>query len=224
MSLHSQSNIEAENSVDRLCDIVEKLVEGNGMLSRRLAAYEVDSTVPEPRTFTTEAPDANEIHRSVKGFAFEELLMNSRAYRKMASDGDDGFSILSSAGRTASWSMLSGLSLSEMSNIAVLALPVYAGDIRNAESYDFEVATREPSVAVEPSKQSPQSGKGRSWWRRFKSADLPEGAPVFGIALGVSVRYANVAISLMNDKGETFIYGWIPILVAKCGVHLKEHG
>ena len=98
LSLHSQSNIEAENSVDRLCDLVRKLLEGNDMLSRRLAAYEIDSTVHEPRKFTTEAPDTEEIQRTVQGFAFEELLMNSRAYRKAANDGDDQFSITSSAG------------------------------------------------------------------------------------------------------------------------------
>ena len=120
--------------------------------------------------------------------------------------------------------MLSGLSLSEMSNIAILALPVYAGDISNANSYDFEVARTEPSIAVEPSKQSPQSRNARSRWKRFRSAEVSPEAPVFGVALDVSVRYANVAISLTNEKGESFIYGYVPIVVAKCGVYLKEKG
>ena len=39
-----------------------------------------------------------------------------------------------------------------------------------------------------------------------------------------SIRYANVAISLSNDQGESFIYGYVPIVVAKCGVFLKEKG
>ena len=42
--------------------------------------------------------------------------------------------------------------------------------------------------------------------------------------LAESIRYANVAISLQNEQGESFIYGYVPIVVAKCGVFLKEKG
>ncbi|KAL4946044.1 hypothetical protein BDV06DRAFT_168344 [Aspergillus oleicola] len=45
---------------------------------------------------------------------------------------------------------------------------------------------------------------------------------IFGVPLKVSIKYANVAISLTNDNGESFIYGYVPIVVAKCGVFLKE--
>lgn len=38
----------------------------------------------------------------------------------------------------------------------------------------------------------------------------------------VSIPYANVAISLFNEHGESYIYGYVPIVVAKCGVFLKE--
>lgn len=47
---------------------------------------------------------------------------------------------------------------------------------------------------------------------------------IFGVPLNVSIKYANVAISLTNDNGESFIYGYVPIVVAKCGVYLKEKG
>ena len=47
---------------------------------------------------------------------------------------------------------------------------------------------------------------------------------IFGVPLAESIRYANVAISLTNDNGESFIYGYVPIVVAKCGVFLKEKG
>ncbi|KAI2897650.1 hypothetical protein CBS63078_7853 [Aspergillus niger] len=66
-----------------------------------------------------------------------------------------------------------------------------------------------------------------SWWRQFKRntrkeepKEKPQG--IFGIPLNVSIKYANVAISLTNDNGESFIYGYVPIVVAKCGVYLKE--
>ena len=47
---------------------------------------------------------------------------------------------------------------------------------------------------------------------------------IFGVPLQESVRYANVAISLFNDEGKSYIYGYVPIVVAKCGVFLKDKG
>lgn len=56
--------------------------------------------------------------------------------------------------------------------------------------------------------------------------DIVETQPsgIFGVPLAESIRYANVAISLQNDEGQSFIYGYVPIVVAKCGVFLKEKG
>ncbi|GAA5933017.1 hypothetical protein JCM3775_005290 [Rhodotorula graminis] len=51
-----------------------------------------------------------------------------------------------------------------------------------------------------------QSGKGR----------------VFGVALAESLQYASVAISLVADDGNQYVYGYVPIVVAKCGMMLKE--
>ncbi|KAF2838210.1 RhoGAP-domain-containing protein, partial [Patellaria atrata CBS 101060] len=45
---------------------------------------------------------------------------------------------------------------------------------------------------------------------------------IFGVPLQTSIRYANVAISLYDDQGRSYIYGYVPIVVAKCGVFLKE--
>ncbi|KAI9664836.1 MAG: hypothetical protein M1821_006284 [Bathelium mastoideum] len=68
-----------------------------------------------------------------------------------------------------------------------------------------------------------------SWWKTFKrGTGRPESkentAPpgIFGVPLQTSIRYANVAISLYNDDGKSYIYGYVPIVVAKCGVFLKE--
>ena len=55
-------------------------------------------------------------------------------------------------------------------------------------------------------------------------ATVEEPRGIFGVPLNVSIKYANVAISLTNDNGESFIYGYVPIVVAKCGVFLKEKG
>ncbi|OAP54633.1 hypothetical protein AYL99_11081 [Fonsecaea erecta] len=67
-----------------------------------------------------------------------------------------------------------------------------------------------------------------SWWKKFRKTTEKAGekveAPtgIFGVPLADSIRYANVAISLQNEYGESFIYGYVPIVVAKCGVFLKE--
>ncbi|KKY33467.1 putative rho-gtpase-activating protein [Diaporthe ampelina] len=45
---------------------------------------------------------------------------------------------------------------------------------------------------------------------------------IFGVPLRQSIVYANVAISLVDDHGKSYIYGYVPIVVAKCGVFLKE--
>ncbi|KAK8163781.1 hypothetical protein IWX90DRAFT_415608 [Phyllosticta citrichinensis] len=50
--------------------------------------------------------------------------------------------------------------------------------------------------------------------------EKPKG--IFGVPLQESIKYANVAISLFNEQGESYIYGYVPIVVAKCGVFLKE--
>lgn len=47
---------------------------------------------------------------------------------------------------------------------------------------------------------------------------------IFGVPLRQSITYANVAISLVDDNGKSYIYGYVPIVVAKCGVFLKEKG
>ena len=65
-------------------------------------------------------------------------------------------------------------------------------------------------------------------WRSAQSlticprTGIPTG--IFGVPLQHSIRYANVAISLFNDEGQSYIYGYVPIVVAKCGVYLKEKG
>jgi hypothetical protein len=60
--------------------------------------------------------------------------------------------------------------------------------------------------------------------RSNANSDTETAPGIFGIPLHTSIRYANVAISLFNDEGQSYIYGYVPIVVAKCGVFLKEKG
>ncbi|MCJ1418468.1 hypothetical protein MMC32_004816 [Xylographa parallela] len=99
-------------------------------------------------------------------------------------------------------------------------------------------AQPETPTALQTAQNQPaiQNGEGpqalKAWWTGFKkktkkeqnqvvpAVEVPPG--IFGVDLHVSIKYANVAISLMNENGESFIYGYVPIVVAKCGVFLKE--
>ncbi|KAK6339575.1 hypothetical protein TWF718_008972 [Orbilia javanica] len=67
-----------------------------------------------------------------------------------------------------------------------------------------------------------------SWWDKFKKGnpkkeEPKEGPPgIFGVPLQESIKYAKVAISMNDQNGNSFIYGHIPIVIAKCGVFLKD--
>lgn len=72
--------------------------------------------------------------------AFEEDLQKSWVYQRSAGR-DPRFSINSTAQLSLSWSMLSGLSLSNVSNIAVQWLPIFEKDLENSQIYKFGSST-----------------------------------------------------------------------------------
>ena len=63
---------------------------------------------------------------------------------------------------------------------------------------------------------------GQSTKQTMNAVEQPTG--IFGVPLRQSITYANVAISLVDPEGKSYIYGYVPIVVAKCGVYLKEKG
>ncbi|GJN90331.1 hypothetical protein Rhopal_003340-T1 [Rhodotorula paludigena] len=96
---------------------------------------------------------------------------------------------------------------------------------------------------------APTKASLKSWWRAFtrkekhaapphalRSALVPPYSPparglepgksgvgrVFGVPLNDSLQYASVAISLIAADGNQYVYGYVPIVVAKCGMMLKE--
>ncbi|KAB8338760.1 hypothetical protein FH972_021705 [Carpinus fangiana] len=102
---------------------------------------------------------------------------------------------------------------------------------------DMPATTQAPTGEPQPTgaEQPPTKGDLTSWWKKFKKSSsrkddvkaqeavLP--APgIFGVPLQTSIKYANVAISLIDENGQPFTYGYVPIVVAKCGVFLKEKG
>ncbi|KAL8711145.1 MAG: hypothetical protein Q9225_007161 [Loekoesia sp. 1 TL-2023] len=94
------------------------------------------------------------------------------------------------------------------------------------QAFNHPVPVTPQNVVTPPSKRDLTS-----WWKNFKKnakkedekPQIPEPPTgIFGVALQDSIKYANVAISLTNERGESYIYGYVPIVVAKCGVFLKE--
>ncbi|KAG5980699.1 hypothetical protein E4U55_003743 [Claviceps digitariae] len=90
------------------------------------------------------------------------------------------------------------------------------------------------SHRLSPAGATPASPPNRrdlkSWWKGFKlpskqhdqSPGTNRAPGIFGVPLRQSITYANVAISLIDENGQSYIYGYVPIVVAKCGVFLKE--
>ncbi|KAK4242407.1 hypothetical protein C8A03DRAFT_40223 [Achaetomium macrosporum] len=93
-------------------------------------------------------------------------------------------------------------------------------------------ASHTPSTPVASQAQSavspPSKRDLKSWWKGFKLPSKhqeqhePRPQGIFGVPLRQSITYANVAISLVDEDGKSYIYGYVPIVVAKCGVFLKE--
>ena len=94
------------------------------------------------------------------GFGFEDDLEASRVYRRAQRDTMD-FSFRSSITGRDGWSVFSGLSLSDVSIIAVIALPVYADDLTNPQHYAFGGAEAGVPTTTRPDPPPPKP-KGRS--------------------------------------------------------------
>lgn len=213
---HTQSDLDslAVLEDDRYNDMVASGVE--------------DSTVPT-------------IQDNSYGFDFEGLLMDSRVYRRATLDNDDPFSVFSTAECTGTWSKLSGISLSEISNIAVLALPLYAKDVNNWEAYQLHQPGNEPAMSGAGTSTishtsleiSRSIGSPKQWLRPFNlgrkygnhlqatGRRIPQ---IFGSPLIHSTRCAKVLIIFIDDKSNVFELGSIPLVVAKTCTHLKSQG
>jgi cell division control protein 24 len=88
-------------------------------------------------------------------FDFETDLELSRVYRQAQRDNMD-FSFRISVAENNAWSIFSGLSLGQISTIAVIALPVYPEDIANPQHYGFgkQQNQQKPVKSSSPQDQS----------------------------------------------------------------------
>ncbi|KAK3313232.1 Rho GTPase activation protein [Apodospora peruviana] len=212
--LTCQKQEDAEDKVDKLCDLVQQVLHDNEFLRQRITT--VEALLPAARVCEEGAPgvpdgtkECRTLGDAIRPFAFEELLMTSRPYRNATQDTLDAFSVVSSAGRTASWSMLSGLSLSEVSHIGILAIPIYPADISNVDAYVFELSTDDK--VVEPGDSPSRAG-------------TQQNASIFGVPLRDAVERASVPIRYPAIWDGRVIHGHVPAAVAKPAVFLKNRG
>lgn len=86
------------------------------------------------------------------------------------------------------------------------------------------------STSLGEDKESIKAGL-RSWWSGFTKSSkssrdrkVENQGKVFGEPLRKSLKYASVAISMAGDDGNQYVWGYVPIIVAKVGLFLKENG
>ena len=160
----SDSDRRAELQQQELLKNIAALLETNQALSRRMRiledAFEVGTIVSErqSRIISTTVGVGDDLSKriqpnvqnedgnlqpldppeeaEVSSFDFENDLSTSRPYRRAQRDTMD-FSFRSSIAHTNAWSQFSGLSLSNVSIISAIALPLYPDEIENAQHYEL---------------------------------------------------------------------------------------
>jgi cell division control protein 24 len=110
-----------------------------------------DSTIA--RTNNTSQLSTPPDRMEVSGFDFENDLGASRVYRRAQRDTMD-FSFRSSIAHTNGWSIFSGLSLSDISIISAIALPLYPEEVENAQHYGL--AGPQTVLDTAPTSHSPR--------------------------------------------------------------------
>lgn len=97
--------------------------------------------------------------------------------------------------------------------------------LTNSNNYQSQ-PPQSSSSSTSPSNHPMRSSflKGKHQPSYSLSHDLINSSPtVFGARLEQSLELASVAISMVGQDKKAYIYGYIPVVVAKCGLYLKEN-
>lgn len=57
----------------------------------------------------------------------------------------------------------------------------------------------------------------------YMSADI-EVIGIFGASLEDTLKHAGVLVGIFDENDEAYVFGSVPLVVAQCGVFLKEKG
>lgn len=157
--IYSRSHEEAKSSISNLNADVQKIVESSECLSRKLAR--TDYLGPESRCYAdptiSSLPETNDATSTIclesPSIAREQAssilklprmeqfdpevelqLCKSRVYMRAANNHSMS-SLLSTSRSTPGWSFFSGLSLSQISNMSIIMLPIKYEEIWNSQHY-----------------------------------------------------------------------------------------
>ncbi|KAI9708111.1 MAG: hypothetical protein M1820_004315 [Bogoriella megaspora] len=162
--LQSKSMREAENSMQKLQSSIEQLLESNADLAARLNGLEregsilsrqiVDdaSTITSIRASQSQALESCAVPDTpLLKSTFEDDLECSYVYKKAKySHSQDSFT--SSALFSTALSVFSNLSLAQISNFSMYALPIFSTDLHNASWYNFGDAKITSDIITPPDK------------------------------------------------------------------------
>ena len=246
---------EANESVDRLCILVERVLESHDDMANKIRGIDTkentalqdsdltdqvvesrsSSTISRPKRRPDEQQIEENVSRRLFQFAFEEDLEVSAVYKKALFNRSQS-SLVSTTTRSTASSVLSGLSMGDVSILAVYALPIYPSDLDNSQYYHFGDVPEQALTFEAESPERPRStSKGMSWQRVTgvltrtrdkRKATVQVGEPeqhVFGLPLAKTIEYAKVQIFWTDDTGTKYSYD-VPLVLAKCGRFLKWKG
>ncbi|KAH6663344.1 hypothetical protein B0J14DRAFT_570400 [Halenospora varia] len=142
--MNTQSLVDVNDSVSSLERLMQDILAANVDLARRMESLEQLQSLGRVTTTPTisksdvgrrgSRSSISSISREMFKFAFDHDLQSSRVYRK-TSFRRSHMSLPSLEAPSGSWSLLSGLSISQVSNVSVLALPLTASELSNAEKF-----------------------------------------------------------------------------------------
>ncbi|KAF2231806.1 hypothetical protein EV356DRAFT_518191 [Viridothelium virens] len=158
---HFKSIDETRVAVDRLSCLVESILNSNLSLRTRIRDSEAPSDHFTVTSISeTDAKQHITYQKETDGdiacladenlpvIGFEAELSESRVYAKSMRK-DSAETLLTSAHRVTPSSMFSAVSLSDVSNLSLVAVPIYAQDISNAHRYVWSNLQRHESLSRE---------------------------------------------------------------------------
>jgi hypothetical protein len=171
----SESNRKAAKSMEQLTSLLENVLQADPGLSLRMASRNQHEDQSDGASIRTTRTTSTMLNWRAIMRPFEKTLFKTRVYsRAILKTETSTFRTLETAGTT--WSQLSGLSLSQISSVAVILLPIAISDVYNNKSYDFS-ATAAPRAVTSPSIIPPGVAMGY----RDAPAHYSDVHPVLGV-------------------------------------------
>jgi hypothetical protein len=146
--------MDASRKQHELFLLTTTLLQSNNALAHRLSLVENHIRSDEASEISTIAARRSSIGNvvsQIRAFGFEHDLEGTRVYRKARRSTCDA-SFRSSLALSHAWSVLSDASLSDISAISVVALPLVHSDLTNGHYYQLE-----SNHATTPAAQNPKT-------------------------------------------------------------------